>query len=504
MFSATVDNDEELKRLLAARESAGLLAKSGASTDAQSAAQTGVNQAAVDSVKLPELSFATQEAQALPAGGNVLGGLPARIGASPGVVSPGDFDVMALLEESRGGTQTPQIASPPVGAPQAASTQASTRKPLQYLESTSPQQSRQEAESKPQNSAAEELRWARKQDATMRFAQAIERAGREVASGLTFTNPNTDDLVTQEGTAEADLRALARQRMQAELDRQEAARKLLQEQNERDRIGMWGKQIDASITNAGARARMAERELAQKERDAAASRDVQAGHYRDMSEAQRNANSLGWANLKQRENESKREFELRKEKAQKGDGEGHLLPISGVEDFATGEQAAFLLGELPGKAQELNPTTIGAMLNKLPFVSTDTGKYESVLGSVTQIVGRYLEGGKMTDDDRRKYKETLPQIKDSPETLRYKINDLKKILARTAKLRAKLLQDSGYKTPSVDWADKVIEGTSPRGATAAAPSTVRLVRISDGVAKTVDASTAEKFMKAKPGEFRIE
>ncbi len=364
MFSATLDNDEELKRLLAARESASLLAKAGAPVDAQSAAQSGVNLAALDATKLPGIaSLTTAEAQ--PVGGNVLGGLPSRVGASPGIVSPGDFDVMALLAESRGTLKTPQVDLQTTAAPQAPASQQLSAK---QEETVQPKVA--------QSGLDPQVEAAMRSDATMRFARAIERGGRELVGGLTLTKPDIDNLATPEGTAEADLRAILRQRAQADLDKQEAARKLLKEQNESDRIGMWGKQIDASITNAGARAKMAERELAQKERDAASTRNIQEGHYRDMSEAQRNANSLGWANLRQRENESKREFELRKEKAQKGDGEGHLLPISGVEDFATGEQATFLLDALPGKAKELNPTTMGALLDKLPFVSTDTGKYD--------------------------------------------------------------------------------------------------------------------------------
>lgn len=104
----------------------------------------------------------------------------------------------------------------------------------------------------------------------------------------------------------------------------------------------------------------------------------------------------------------------------------------------------------------------------------DRGKraatYNAQLHSRAQIIGKYLEGGKLTDQDIERYKEQLPQLSDDPEVASGKIENLKRLIA--AKQQAELagLSQAGYNTSAIKGATvPAVTSFKGKGAAAAAP-----------------------------------
>lgn len=82
------------------------------------------------------------------------------------------------------------------------------------------------------------------------------------------------------------------------------------------------------------------------------------------------------------------------------------------------------------------------------FEAGETGKkfkaYDAQLKANAQIIGKYLEGGKMTDSDIERYKAILPNNFDSPEVAKQKATVLQNLIAQKQKAEAEGLQEAGF------------------------------------------------------------
>lgn len=87
------------------------------------------------------------------------------------------------------------------------------------------------------------------------------------------------------------------------------------------------------------------------------------------------------------------------------------------------------------------------------FQMGDRGKAAASLNaelkSRAQIIGTYLEKGKMTDKDVPKYEKMLPAITDSSEVASAKIQNLKRLISLEQKGRAEALRGAGYNTENI-------------------------------------------------------
>lgn len=80
----------------------------------------------------------------------------------------------------------------------------------------------------------------------------------------------------------------------------------------------------------------------------------------------------------------------------------------------------------------------------------ETGKRAKVLrGNLrtnAQIIGKYLEGGKLTDSDIARYEQMLPGLNDSEEVAQNKIASLQRLIAQKQNSELNTLQSAGYDT----------------------------------------------------------
>jgi len=95
-------------------------------------------------------------------------------------------------------------------------------------------------------------------------------------------------------------------------------------------------------------------------------------------------------------------------------------PSHGVEDY------------IGGKAMGLLP-------------NTDASQYKANLRQKAQLIGKALEGGKLTDVDYEKYIKFLPQIGDTEETAKGRVEELRKTMVSSYQNRVKTFGEAGYK-----------------------------------------------------------
>ena len=81
---------------------------------------------------------------------------------------------------------------------------------------------------------------------------------------------------------------------------------------------------------------------------------------------------------------------------------------------------------------------------------TDANLYMPSLNTTTQVVGKYLEGGKLTDADVPKYRAMMPQPQDTEAQKRAKVNALKRLIENKRAEESKSLKGAGYRVPDSD------------------------------------------------------
>jgi len=73
-----------------------------------------------------------------------------------------------------------------------------------------------------------------------------------------------------------------------------------------------------------------------------------------------------------------------------------------------------------------------------------SSQIEAQLDQRAQIIGTYLEGGKLAEGDIPKYKRMLPQINDRPEIAEAKINSLQRLIAQRQQATLETAGQAGY------------------------------------------------------------
>lgn len=76
--------------------------------------------------------------------------------------------------------------------------------------------------------------------------------------------------------------------------------------------------------------------------------------------------------------------------------------------------------------------------------NTDANKYEDAANVNAQVIGKFLEGGKMTDSDVPRYKAMLPTPADTPERAQEKLERLSGMIAQKKQAHVDALRGAGY------------------------------------------------------------
>ncbi len=116
-----------------------------------------------------------------------------------------------------------------------------------------------------------------------------------------------------------------------------------------------------------------------------------------------------------------------------------LVSKLGEADFA--EKA---LGQLAKEWQDKASGTGASIMQYIP--NSDAARYGDAAKTNAQIVGKFLEEGKMTDADVPKYERMLPGNGDTPERAKEKLERLSLLIAQKKKSHVDALTAAGYST----------------------------------------------------------
>lgn len=89
---------------------------------------------------------------------------------------------------------------------------------------------------------------------------------------------------------------------------------------------------------------------------------------------------------------------------------------------------------------------ISGLLAKAQLGETgrEAASVNATLKQRAQIIGKYLEGGKLTDSDIKRYEQSLPQLSDSPQVAQDKIDSLQRLIAQKQAAELKTFKEAGY------------------------------------------------------------
>lgn len=150
--------------------------------------------------------------------------------------------------------------------------------------------------------------------------------------------------------------------------------------------------------------------------------------------------------------------ELKRQRLQEGKDKsdekknGKIVPATEAVALGTTNAAYQALGD-SSKAFETNTDISGPMQGRLSSLLAkgeigDTGKraktFDAQMKVNAQVIGKSLEGGKLTDQDIDRYRSMLPNLNDSPDAAKAKVDVLQNMLAQKQQAEQGALEQAGY------------------------------------------------------------
>lgn len=224
-------------------------------------------------------------------------------------------------------------------------------------------------------------------------------------------------------------------RKKAQEEKADAIRR--EELQRRQQLSMSGYDLDASgmpIMVAGGRAELERKKL--------------TGDIANSAEDRRIRNELTKAQI------LKYEADAAKAAKAGGPGGGKILPAGQAEAAGGADAATSALEDINGLV-ESNEGSFGPVAGRLQGmagslgVSNDAASINASLLQRAQIIGKYLEGGKLTNDDIARYQNALPKLSDNPEVARAKVQSLQRLVEQKKQAELQALQSAGYNTSSI-------------------------------------------------------
>lgn len=160
--------------------------------------------------------------------------------------------------------------------------------------------------------------------------------------------------------------------------------------------------------------------------------------------------TLGLEELIKRQNYEKGGVELAKQKKEAAQGKpipaNDAIAIGGSESsLAALNDAAELFKNNSSIAGPMQGY-VSALKGKIEY--GDEGKqakvFDAQLKMNAQMIGKYLEGGKLTDTDIDRYKAMLPNLNDSEDTAKAKIQVVQRLISQKQESEAAALSGAGY------------------------------------------------------------
>lgn len=114
--------------------------------------------------------------------------------------------------------------------------------------------------------------------------------------------------------------------------------------------------------------------------------------------------------------------------------EGNQIGLSLQPLYGLIQNQSNLFGPLAGRAGSLNPLNTAAQTAK------------AQLKTAAQLVGGYLEGGKLTDQDVPKYEAMLPQLSDTPAVAKNKLDAISNLIKQKQQSYLQDFSSAGFNT----------------------------------------------------------
>lgn len=164
-------------------------------------------------------------------------------------------------------------------------------------------------------------------------------------------------------------------------------------------------------------------------------------------------------------------------KAGDPNGPGKMVPAGDVMAIGSADASFKALDDAQASIND-NKDIVGPYQGRLSglaanFEVGETGKKAKALNAKlranAQSIGKYLEGGKLTDSDIKRYEAMLPNLNDSPEAAAQKTEVLKGLIAERQASEIQALKSGGYNTGSLSASGS--RGQAPaQGASKSGPS----------------------------------
>lgn len=126
-----------------------------------------------------------------------------------------------------------------------------------------------------------------------------------------------------------------------------------------------------------------------------------------------------------------------------GEIKGNKLPATASQRLSDGKSAINVLDSIEGIINNggTNPFNVAGTYN--PW-NTTIQTNQAAIKRATQLVGKYMEGGVLRKEDEEKYKAMLPNITDTPEVAKNKLEGVRQMLLDKYKTDLNSYKNSSY------------------------------------------------------------
>lgn len=135
----------------------------------------------------------------------------------------------------------------------------------------------------------------------------------------------------------------------------------------------------------------------------------------------------------------------------------------GLADIQASETQLKDIAAAIEKNKEIMGPVVGRLKTFSPY-ETGSKTFDAQMKVAAQVIGKSLEGGKLTDADLLRYRQMLPSIADTPEVASGKLENIRTLLAQKRAADLQVFQQSGYDV------SKFAPTVMPQAQKAAAPT----------------------------------
>ncbi|MFA6158995.1 MAG: hypothetical protein WC763_05250 [Candidatus Paceibacterota bacterium] len=140
-----------------------------------------------------------------------------------------------------------------------------------------------------------------------------------------------------------------------------------------------------------------------------------------------------------------------------------------------------LFGPVAGRTRAINP------------YDTEAQDAQARLKRATQVIGSYLEGGVLRKEDEIKYAKMLPQLTDTPDVAKKKLEGVRRLVQDKQREYIGSYKSAGYNVSQFENQSSVDDGK-----TGVSTEKIRVKRISDGKEYMIDADKFNSNIFIKP------